>query len=159
MYGFQNGLYIVSFLIVGLNVVLEAFEHILKGKVFDENFLMTVATFGAFAINEFPEAVAVMLFYQVGELFQDWAVDKSKKSISSLMDIRPDFANVKRDGKEFKVSPNDVKIGDIIVVKPGEKIPLDGIVISGSSLVGIIRTFVIGSKKEKNKKQEQEEKN
>ena len=94
---------------------------------------MTVATIGAFAVGEFQEAVAVMLFYQVGELFQSYAVDKSRKSISSLMDIRPDFANVERNGKLEKVDPDDVKIGEIIVIKPGEKVPLDGYVIEGKS--------------------------
>lgn len=101
--------------------------------MFDENFLMAIATIGAFAIGEFPEAVAVMLFYQIGELFQSYAVDKSRNSISSLMDLRPDYANVKRNNKIEKVDPNDVKLGEIIVVKPGEKIPLDGIVIEGTS--------------------------
>lgn len=96
-------------------------RNLLRGKLFDENFLMTIATLGAFAIGEFPEAVAVMLFYQVGELFQSYAVDKSRKSISSLMDIRPDFANVKRDNKITKVNPEEVKLGEIIIVKPGEK--------------------------------------
>ena len=94
---------------------------------------MAIATIGAFAIGEFPEAVAVMIFYQIGELFQSYAVDKSRKSISSLMDLRPDYANVFREGKEEKVNPDDVKIGEIIVVKPGEKIPLDGKVVEGKS--------------------------
>lgn len=128
-------LYILSYLIVGAEIVWKAIRNILRGKVFDENFLMTVATLGAFGIGEFPEAVAVMLFYQVGELFQDYAVDKSRKSITSLMDIRPDFANVKREGNLIKVSPDDVNIGEIIVVKPGEKIPLDGMVIEGNSML------------------------
>ena len=114
---------------MGFEIVRKAIRNIIRGKVFDENFLMTVATIGAFGIGEFPEAVAVMLFYQVGELFQSYAVDKSRKSISNLMDIRPDFANVERDGKIEKVDPDDVKIGEIIIVKPGEKIPLDGYVI------------------------------
>lgn len=126
-------IYILSYMIVGIEVVKEAIENIIKGKVFDENFLMTVATIGAFGIGEFPEAVAVMLFYQVGELFQSYAVDKSRKSISNLMDIRPDFANVEREGKIQKVEPEDVKIGEIIVVKPGEKVPLDGQIIEGTS--------------------------
>ena len=94
---------------------------------------MAVATIGAFAIGEFPEAVAVMLFYQVGELFQSYAVDKSRKSIASLMDIRPDYANIEKDGKVEKVDPDEVKIGDIIIVKTGEKIPLDGVVVDGTS--------------------------
>jgi len=121
--------YLVSYLIVGLSILKKAIRNIFRGKVFDENFLMAVATLGAFAIGEFSEAVAVMLFYQVGELFQSYAVDKSRKSISSLMDIRPDFANVIRNGKEVKVNPVEVKLEEIIVVKPGEKIPLDGIVV------------------------------
>lgn len=129
----NNIMYIISYLIVGLEVVKEAIEHIAKGKVFDENFLMAIATIGAFAIGEFPEAVAVMLFYQVGELFQSYAVDKSKKSISDLMNIRPDFANVERNGIIEKVNPKEVKIGEIIVVKPGEKIPLDGKIIEGKT--------------------------
>ena len=129
----NNGIFIVSYLIVGFEILRKAVKNIFKGKVFDENFLMAVATLGAFAIGEFPEAVAVMLFYQVGELFQDYAVDKSRKSIASLMDIRPDYANVVRDGKEEKVSPGEVKIGETILVKPGEKIPLDGLVIEGKT--------------------------
>ncbi len=126
-------IYLVAYVIVGWEIVKKAFRNITRGKVFDENFLMTVATIGAFGIGEFPEAVAVMLFYQVGELFQHYAVDKSRKSIASLMDIRPDFANVEREGNVQKVNPRDVKIGEIIIVKPGEKVPLDGIVIEGTS--------------------------
>ncbi len=129
----NNTIYVVSYVIVGLEIIIKAIKNFTKGKIFDENFLMTVATIGAFGIGEFPEAVAVMLFYKIGELFQDYAVDKSKKSISDLMDIRPDFANVERNGKIEKVNPDDVKIGEIIVIKPGEKIPLDGCVIEGSS--------------------------
>ena len=131
----NKGLYIIAYLIVGLEIVWKAIKNIFRGKVFDEHFLMAVATIGAFAIGEFPEAVAVMLFYQVGELFQDYAVDKSRKSITNLMDIRPDIAFVKRNGNIEKVSPEDVKIGENIVVKPGEKIPLDGIVVDGNSMV------------------------
>ena len=129
----NNIIYIISYIIVGVEIIIKAIRNITRGKVFDENFLMTVATIGAFGIGEFPEAVAVMLFYQVGELFQSYAVDKSRKSISSLMDIRPDFANVERDGKIEKVDPDDVKIGEIIIVKPGEKVPLDGYVKEGKS--------------------------
>ncbi len=129
----NNTVYVISYIIVGLEIVKKAIRNITKGKVFDENFLMTVATIGAFGVGEFPETVAVMLFYQVGELFQNYAVDKSRKSISSLMDIRPDFANVERNGKIEKVDPDDLKIGEIIVVKPGEKVPLDGCVIEGKS--------------------------
>ena len=128
-------LYIISYLIVGLEIVLKAIKNIFKGNVLDEHFLMAIATIGAFAIGEFPEAVAVMLFYQVGELFQDYAVDKSRKSIANLMDIRPDIAFVKRNGKIEKVSPEDVKIGENIVVKPGEKVPLDGTVVEGNSML------------------------
>lgn len=131
----NNVLFLISYLIVGLNILKKAFRNIFRGKVFDENFLMTVATLGAFAIGEFSEAVAVMLFYQVGELFQSFAVDKSRKSISSLMNIRPDYANILKNNKEEKVNPEDVKIGDIIIVKPGEKVPLDGIVIEGKSSI------------------------
>ena len=128
-------LFIVSYLIVGFSILKKAIRNIFRGKVFDENFLMAVATIGAFGIGEFPEAVAVMLFYQIGELFQSYAVDKSRKSISSLMDIRPDFANVLRDSKEEKVDPDEVKVGEIIVVKPGEKIPLDGIIVEGQTML------------------------
>ena len=129
----NNGLFIISYLVVGFEILKKAVRNIFRGKVFDENFLMAVATIGAFAIGEFPEAVAVMLFYQVGELFQSYAVDKSRKSISSLMDIRPDYANIEKDGKIEKVDPDEVKIGDIIIVKTGEKIPLDGVVVEGTS--------------------------
>ena len=129
----NNIIYIISYIIVGFEIVKKAIRNIARGKVFDENFLMTIATIGAFGIGEFPEAVAVMLFYQVGELFQSYAVDKSRKSISSLMDIRPDYANVERNGELQKVDPEDVKIGEIIVVKPGEKVPLDGNVVEGKS--------------------------
>ena len=131
----KDALFIISYLIVGLSILKKAVRNIFRGKVFDENFLMAVATLGAFGVGEFPEAVAVMLFYQIGELFQSYAVDKSRKSISSLMDIRPDYANVLRDGKEEKVDPDEVKIGEIIVVKPGEKIPLDGTIIEGTTML------------------------
>ena len=131
----NKGLYIIAYLIVGLEIVWKAIRNIFRGKVFDEHFLMAIATIGAFVIGEFPEAVAVMLFYQVGELFQDYAVDKSRKSITSLMDIRPDIAFVKRNGKVEKISPEDVKVGENIVVKPGEKIPLDGMIVEGSSMI------------------------
>ena len=128
-------LFVISYLIVGFEILWKAIRNILRGKVFDENFLMAIASVGAFAIGEYSEGTAVMLFYQVGELFQDYAVDKSKKSIASLMDIRPDVAFVKRDGKIEKVSPEEVKIGETIVVKPGEKVPLDGKVIEGTSML------------------------
>ena len=129
----NKGIFIVSYIIVGFEILKKAIRNIFRGKVFDENFLMAVATLGAFGIGEFPEAVAVMLFYQIGELFQSYAVDKSRKSIASLMDIRPDFANVYRNDKIEKVNPDDVKIGETIIVKPGEKIPLDGIIVEGKT--------------------------
>jgi Zn2+/Cd2+-exporting ATPase len=128
-------LYLVAYVIVGGEVVLRALKNIGRGQVFDENFLMGIATIGAFAIGEYPEAVAVMLFYQVGEMFQDLAVNRSRKSITALMDIRPDFANLKHGDELRKVSPDEVNVGDIIVVKPGEKVPLDGKVIDGNSMV------------------------
>lgn len=131
----NNCIYIISYLIVGLEVVIEAVENIFKGEIFDENFLMAIATIGAFAVGEFPEAATVMILYQIGELFQDYAVDKSRKSISSLMDIRPDYANVKRENEVLKVSPEEVKIGELIVVKPGEKVPLDGEIVEGKSML------------------------
>lgn len=131
----NNILYVISYVIVGLEIVLKAIRNIFRGKIFDENFLMTVATIGAFGIGEFPEAVAVMLFYQVGELFQSFAVDKSRKSISNLMDIRPDYANLQTGDNVEKVDPDEVNIGNIIIVKPGEKIPLDGVVIEGDSML------------------------
>lgn len=127
--------FLIAYLIVGGEILVRAFKNILRGQVFDENFLMAIATIGAFIIGEFPEGVAVMLFYQVGELFQSIAVNRSRKSISSLMDIRPDFANLKVGNEEKKVSPEDVAIGDIIIVKPGEKVPLDGKVIEGTSMM------------------------
>ena len=128
-------LFIISYIIVGGDVVKRAVKNIFKGQVFDENFLMSIATIGAFFIGEYPEGVAVMLFYQVGELFQSYAVGKSRKSIASLMDIRPDYANVKKGDELVKVDPDEVQIGDIIVIKAGEKIPLDGKVIEGSSII------------------------
>ena len=134
----NNILFIISYLIVGYDIILKALRNITRGKVFDENFLMTIATIGAFFIGEFPEAVAVMLFYQVGELFQSYAVDKSRKSVSELMDIRPDYANLYKNNKTERVDPNKVKVGDIILIKPGEKIPLDGIVVEGNSLLNTL---------------------
>lgn len=128
-------LYSLAYLIVGTPIVLKAVRNIFHGRVFDENFLMTIATLGAFALGEYSEGVAVMLFYQVGELFQSYAVNKSRKSIAELMDIRPDYANVERDGKLQKVSPEEVKVGDVIVVKTGERVPLDGKVVEGYSLL------------------------
>ena len=125
--------FIISYLIIGFEILKKAVRNIFRGKVIDENFLMAIATIGAFAIGEYSEAVAVMLFYQVGELFQDYAVDKSRKSIATLMDIRPDYANIENNGNIEKVDPDDVKIGQIIIVKSGEKVPLDGIVVEGTS--------------------------
>ena len=132
---YSNILYVIAYIIVGYDIVLKAVRNIFKGKVFDENFLMTVATIGAFCIGEFPEAVAVMLFYQIGELFQSYAVDRSRKSVASLMDIKPDYANVYREDEIERVDPDEVNIGEIILVKPGEKIPLDGIVVDGESML------------------------
>ena len=130
---FNEALFVISYIVIGYDIVLKAIRNISRGKVFDENFLMTVATIGAICIGNLAEAVSVMLFYQVGELFQSYAVDKSRKSISDLMDIRPDYANVIRNDKHEKVDPNDVNIEEIILIKPGEKVPLDGIVVKGSS--------------------------
>ena len=132
---YSNILFVITYVIVGYDIVSKAIRNIFKGKVFDENFLMTVATIGAFFIGEFEEAVAVMLFYQIGELFQNYAVDKSRKSIAALMNIRPDYANVYRDEEIEKVDPDEVNIGEIILVKPGEKIPLDGVIIEGESML------------------------
>jgi len=128
-------IFLFAYILLGGEIVLRALKNIVRGKIFDENFLMAIATIGAFAIGETAEAVGVMLFYQVGEFFQELAVRKSKKSIASLMDIRPDYANLKRDGIITKAAPDTVGIGDIIVVKPGEKIPLDGIVVEGESML------------------------
>ena len=125
--------FLVSYFIIGGDVLLSAVKNILKGQVFDENFLMAIATIGAFAIGEYPEGVAVMLFYQLGELFQGIAVNNSRKSIIALMDIRPDYANLKTDTGIKKVNPEEIKVADIIVVKPGEKVPLDGKIINGNS--------------------------
>lgn len=126
-------LYLIPYLIVGYDVLKGALHGILNKQVFDENFLMAVATVGAIGLGEYPEAVAVMLFYQIGELFQSYAVGKSRKNISNLMDIRPDYANIEKDGELVKVDPDEVQIGDIITVVVGEKIPLDGIVVEGTS--------------------------
>lgn len=127
--------FLVAYLISGSDILYSALKNILKGKVFDENFLMGIASLGAFIIGEYPEAVMVMVLYQIGEYFQDKAVERSRNSITALMDIRPDYANVEENGLVLQKSPEDIKIGDIILVKAGEKIPLDGIVIDGSSVV------------------------
>lgn len=128
-------LYLISYILLGGDIVLKAIKNILRGKIFDENFLMSVATIGAFAIKQYPEGVAVMLFYKVGESFQSYAVNKSRKSISDLMDIRPDYANLKIENETKKVPPEDININDIIIVKAGEKVPLDGAVVSGKSMI------------------------
>ena len=129
----EMGVFLVCYVIVGWDIVWKAITNIFSGQVFDENFLMTIATIGALILGEHSEGVAVMLFYQVGEWFQSYAVSKSRKSIASLMDIRPDYANVERDGKLVQVDPDEVMIGDTIIVKPGERVPLDGKIIKGTS--------------------------
>lgn len=126
-------IFLASYLIVGYEVLYKAGRNIVHGDVFDEQFLMAVATLGALCVGEYPEACAVMIFYQIGELFESIAVGKSRKSISKLMDIRPDYANVIRDGKEQQLTPDEVNIGDIIVIKPGERVPLDGVIVSGNT--------------------------
>lgn len=125
--------YLIPYLIIGYDILKKAFLGIIHGEVFDENFLMAIATVGAMVLGEYKEALAVMLFYQVGELFQSYAVGKSRKNISALMDIRPDYANIEKDGKLEQVDPDDVQIGTVIVVQPGEKVPIDGKVVEGSS--------------------------
>ena len=134
----QTILFVLAYLLVGFEVLKKAFRNLLKGHVFDENFLMSVATLGAFGIGELEEAVAVMLFYQVGEFFQSYAVDKSRKSVAALMDIRPDYANVYRNGEIIKVNPDDVNIGEMILVKPGEKVPLDCTVVAGDGMLNTL---------------------
>ncbi len=128
-------IYLVPYLVIGYDIVWKAVRNISHGQVFDENFLMMIATFGAFGVKEYSEAVAVMLFYQVGELFQGYAVGKSRQSISDMMDICPEYANVEQDGVLEQVDPDDVEIGTIIVIKPGERIPLDGVVVEGESMI------------------------
>lgn len=127
--------FLIPYAVVGWDVVWRAIRNISHGQVFDENFLMTIATVGAFCVGEFPEGIAVMLFYQVGEWFQNYAVGRSRQSISALMDIRPDYANVEQDGKLVQVDPDEVKIGDTIVIKAGERIPLDGVILEGNSSI------------------------
>ena len=128
-------LFLIPYAVIGWDVLWKAIRNIAHGQVFDENFLMAIATVGAFALGEYPEGVAVMLFYQVGELFHSYAVGRSRQSIAALMDIRPDYANIEQDGKLVQVDPEDVAVGDTIVIKAGEKIPLDGVVLEGSSAV------------------------
>ena len=128
-------LYFIPYFVIGWDILYKAVRNIKNGQIFDENFLMAVATIGAFGVNEYSEAVAVMLFYQVGELFQSYAVNRSRQSITDLMDICPEYANIEEDGQLKQVDPDDVEVGDIIVIKPGEKIPLDGKVVFGESMV------------------------
>lgn len=125
--------FLVPFGVIGWDVLWRAVRNILHGQIFDENFLMSLATVGAFFTGEYPEAVVVMLFYQVGELFQSYAVGKSRKSIATLMDIRPDYANIEKDGKTEQVSPDEVEVGSVIVIMPGERVPLDGVILEGNS--------------------------
>ena len=125
--------YMIPYLIIGNDILLRAWKGILNKQVFDENFLMAIATVGAIVLGDYKEGVAVMLFYQVGELFQSYAVGKSRRNISELMDIRPDYANVEVDGELEQVDPDEVEIGTIIVVQPGEKVPIDGIIVEGKS--------------------------
>ena len=125
--------YLIPYLVIGYDILKKAFLGIIHGEVFDENFLMAIATVGAMVLGEYKEASAVMLFYQIGELFQSYAVGKSRKNITALMDIRPDYANIEKDGKLEQVDPDDVQIGTVIVVQPGEKVPIDGKVVEGSS--------------------------
>lgn len=131
-------LYFIAYIVVSYEIIINAVKNILKGEIFDENFLMALATIGAICIKEYPEAVTVMLLYQIGELFQDYAINKSRKSISELMDIKPDYAWLIKNNKTNKVDPSDVNINDIIVVKPGEKIPLDGIIVEGESMLNTV---------------------
>ena len=132
-------LYLVTYLIVGYDILKKAWLGIIHGRVFDENFLMAVATVGAFALalyersGDYLEAVAVMLFYQIGEFFQSYAVGKSRRDIAALMDIRPDYANIEKDGKIVKTDPDCVEVGQTIIIQPGERIPIDGIIVSGES--------------------------
>ena len=131
--GWKISLYLVAYAIIGYDVLYSAGRNIFRGQVFDENFLMSLATIGALATGEYPEAVFVMLFYQVGSLFESYAVGKSRASIAELMDIRPEVAHVLREGRQIDVSPNEVAIGDVITVAPGERVPLDGVVVNGES--------------------------
>ena len=130
---FKAALFLVPYLVIGYDILRKAVLGVIHGEVFDENFLMAVATIGAMCLGEYAEGVAVMLFYQIGELFQSYAVGKSRKNISALMDIRPDYANIEVDGKLRQVDPDEVEPGSVIVIQPGEKVPLDGIVEEGSS--------------------------
>ena len=126
-------LFMIPYLVIGYDILKKAFKGILNKQVFDENFLMAVATVGAILLGDYSEGVAVMLFYQIGELFQSYAVGKSRRNISELMDIRPDYANIEKDGTLEQVDPDEVEIGTIIVVQPGEKVPIDGVITEGTS--------------------------
>ena len=126
-------LFLIPYLVIGYDILIKAGKGIKNHQVFDENFLMAVATVGAIALGDYREGVAVMLFYQIGELFQSYAVGKSRRNISDLMDIRPDYANIERDGEIEEADPDEVEIGSIIVVKPGEKVPIDGVIIEGTT--------------------------
>lgn len=128
-------LYVISYILSGYKVLIKSIKNICKGEIFDENFLMSIATIGAFFIKKPAEAVAVMIFYNIGEIFEDYAVDKSKKSIIQLMNIKPKIANLKTDNSIKVIEPEELKVGDVIVVKPGEKIPVDGIIINGNSTI------------------------
>ena len=128
-------LYLIPYLLIGYDIILKAARNIRNGQVFDENFLMMIATFAAFGIRQYSEALAVMLFYQIGELFQSYAVGKSRQSITEMMSIAPEYANLEKDGQIEKVDPDEVTVGSIIVIRPGEKIPLDGVVTEGESFI------------------------
>lgn len=134
-FGLKLSLFIVSYIISGWKVLYRSFINIKKGLIFDENFLMSIATIGAFSIGQFAEAVGVMIFYEIGELLQNLAVDNSRRSIKSLLEIRPDYANIIDNDRTYKVAPQEVSVGQLILVKPGERIPLDGVVIRGSTMV------------------------
>ena len=136
--GVQIALFVASWLAVGYSVAWEALKSILHGRALDEMFLMTVASVGAFCLGDFAEAVAVMLLYQIGEFFQDYAVDQSRESIAGLMDIRPDSASVEREGRLETILPGFVRVGEIIVIRPGEKVPLDGTVLQGASSLNTV---------------------
>lgn len=131
----QLALYLIPYLIIGYDVLRKAFLGVVQGEIFDENFLMAIATVGALALQEYREAAAVMLFYQIGELFQSYAVGKSRKNIAALMDIRPDYANLETSEGVQQVDPDIVAVGDVILIRPGEKIPLDGVVLEGSGTI------------------------
>ena len=134
----EFALYMIPYLVIGYDILIKAFKGIRNKQVFDENFLMAVATIGAILLKDYKEGTAVMLFYQIGELFQSYAVGKSRRNITELMDIRPDYANIENDGKLEKVDPDEVEIGSIIVVQPGEKVPLDGVIVEGTTTLNTV---------------------